>query len=381
MGKQERSERLQAQKKQAACRHTGARFRARRFTTCRQHAFCLCWRSTLPAMGLRPSCSPLALPRYRLSRGPLTCLSVLVAKQWYPVQMSRRSRNQRVTNRTSSSTCRRRSPVVGVLQGACVMSGPSKKKGTTRRILTTAEPSFLDSFASRSKDVPSTTTLTWRFVTSPKRSICSHRTFPSASARGVTRTPFVGRPRVSATSISSQPRPAKTTHASGDRTKAAEASASQSSARPPWRSSPVSPGKSSTTFDTGCRTCGGRDEVATKMQRVKSVLPRTARLQRGGVVCPRRLRITTKSKSCAPWSCATAEEAYIVPLDGPGCGHSKLWPTRAMLAVPAGGAIYMLFVAHGRLRLAPAHYRPPWSLRPRSVGHCGLCATRDRNGK
>merc|ERR1711972_1122991 len=63
------------------------------------------------------------------------------------------------------------------------------------------------------------------------------------------------------------------------------------------------------------------------------------------------------------------------------CGHSKLWPTRAMLAVPAGGAIYMLFVAHGRLRLAPAHYRPPWSLRPRSVGHCGLCATRDRNGK
>merc|ERR1712217_103753 len=267
MGKQERSERLQAQKKQAACRHTGARFRARRFTTCRQHAFCLCWRSTLPAMGLRPSCSPLALPRYRLSRGPLTCLSVLVAKQWYPVQISRRSRNQRVTNRTSSSTCRRRSPVVGVLQGACVMSGPSKKKGTTRRILTTAEPSFLDSFASRSKDVPSTTTLTWRFVTSPKRSICSHRTFPSASARGVTRTPFVGRPRVSATSISSQPRPAKTTHAGGDRTKAAEASVSQSSARPPWRSSP---GKSSTTFDTGWRTCGGRDEVATKMQRVKN---------------------------------------------------------------------------------------------------------------
>merc|ERR1712217_601902 len=52
-----------------------------------------------------------------------------------------------------------------------------------------------------------------------------------------TRTPFVGRPRVSATSISSQPRPAKTTHASGDRTKAAEASVSQSSARPPWRSS------------------------------------------------------------------------------------------------------------------------------------------------
>merc|ERR1712066_404518 len=354
------------QKKQAACRHTGARrhtgahrhtgarFRARRFTTCRQHAFCLCWRSTLPAMGLRPSCSPLALPRYRLSRGPLTCLSVLVAKQWYPVQISRRSRNQRVTNRTSSSTCRRRSPVVDVLQGACMMSGPSKKKGTTRR------------------------TLTKRFVTSPKRSICSHRTFPSASARGVTRTPFVGRPRVSATSISSQPRPAKTTHASGDRTKAAEASVSQSSARPPWRSSP---GKSSTTFDTGWRTCGGRDEVATKMQRVKSVLPRTSRLQRGGVVCTRRLRITTKSKSCAPWRCATAEEAYIVPLDGPGCGHSKLWPTRAMLAVPAGGAIYMLFVAHGRLRLAPAHYRPPWSLRPRSVGHCGLCATRDRNGK
>merc|ERR1711948_81615 len=68
--------------------------------------------------------------------------------------------------------------------------------------------------------------------------------------------------------------------------------------------------------------------------------------QRGGVVCTRRLRITTKSKSCAPWRCATAEEAYIVPLDGPGCGHSKLWPTRAMLAVPAGGAIYMLFVAH-----------------------------------